>query len=477
MPAEKSRFVVSADWLEKQLGATEIRVVDASWYLPAHNRNGAQEYASGHIPGAVFFDQDEIADQDTGLPHSLPAPAFFAAEMGKLGIAATDTIIVYDGPGLFSAPRVWWMLRVMGAERVYVLDGGLDGWKADGRPLETDVPKPAPVIFKADFHADRVTSFDSMLKVVGASAKQIADARPYGRFTGEEAEPRAGMRSGHMPGARSVPAMSLSENGHLKDLATLKVIFDEAGIDLSKPVVTSCGSGVTAAVVTLALESLGHTDNSLYDGSWSQWGALAETPVVTGPPDAIERAPHGPLSAHVTRLEMTAAPKASLPVPVNIQTAIMRATDIPVAFYRFLYRQVGGRWHWYKRLRMTDAELKAAIHDPKVSICVLYVNGAPAGFFELIKESEEVTELSYFGLFEHALGLGIGKWFLLQALYAAWQSSPQKVTVTTNTLDHPRALQLYQRFGFSPVETWDTLVEPISEAELVQMIRRDIAAL
>ncbi|MGV8937131.1 MAG: 3-mercaptopyruvate sulfurtransferase [Allorhizobium sp.] len=477
MPAEKSRFVVSTDWVGKQLGAPEFRIVDASWYLPAQNRNGALEYASGHIPGAVFFDQDVIADQDTGLPHSLPSPEFFADSMGMLGIAATDTIVVYDGPGIFSAPRVWWMLRVMGAERVYVLDGGLDGWKAEGRPLSTDLPEPAPVTFNVALNTARVTTFAQMQSLVETGGRQIADARPFGRFTGEDAEPRAGMRSGHMPGARSVPAVSLSENGHLKDLGTLKTIFDAAGIDLSKPVVTSCGSGVTAAVITLALESLGHTDNSLYDGSWSEWGSKPETAIVTGPPGELVREPHGPLSAHVTRLEMTSAPKASLPVPVNIQTAIMRATDIPLSFYRFLYRQVGGRWHWYQRMRMSDADLKAIIHNPKVSIGVLYVNGAPAGFYEFSRESEDLIELSYFGLFEHALGLGLGKWFLLQALYAAWQSDPKKVTVMTNTLDHPRALQLYQRFGFSPVETWDTLVEPISEAELVQMIRRDIAAL
>lgn len=477
MPAEKSRFVVSADWVEKQLGAPEFRIVDASWYLPAHNRNGALEYASGHIPGAVFFDQGAIADQTTGLPHSLPSPEFFAAEVEKLGISTTDTIVVYDGPGIFSAPRVWWMFRVMGARSVYVLDGGLDGWKAEGRPLQTDLPEPAPAKFDVAFDRNRVTSFAEMMEIVEAGSRQIADARPQGRFTGDEPEPREGMRSGHMPGARSVAALSLSEGGHLKDLAALRTIFADAGIDITQPIVTSCGSGVTAAVITLALESLGHRDNTLYDGSWSEWGSRAETPVVTGPAGPAAAQAHGPLHAHVTRLEMTAPPKTSLAVPVNIQTAIMRTADIPLPFYRFLHRQVGARWHWYKRLRMTDAELKAIIHNPKVTINVLYVNGAPAGFFELSQVSEDVVELSYFGLFEHALGLGLGKWFLLQALYTAWQLNPQKLTVTTNTLDHPRALQLYQRYGFSPIETFDALVEPLSEAELLQMIRRDAAAL
>jgi len=177
-----------------------------------------------------------------------------------------------------------------------------------------------------------------------------------------------------------------------------------------------------------------------------------------------------PLRAHVTQLEMTVPPKASLPVPVNLQTAIIRAPDIPLHYYRYLYRQVGKRWHWYKRLRMSDEELAAAIHDPRVSITVLYVDGAPAGFFELSKNNDEIVELSYFGLFERAIGLGIGKWFLLQALYAAWQGNPAKVTVTTNTLDHPRALQLYQMMGFSPVSTYEALVAPMSDAELLKVL-------
>jgi thiosulfate/3-mercaptopyruvate sulfurtransferase len=277
-----------------------------------------------------------------------------------------------------------------------------------------------------------------------------------------------------MPGARSVPAASLSENGRLKDLATLRSIFTNAGIDLNNPVVTSCGSGVTAAVVTLALESLGHSDNSLYDGSWSEWGSKSDTPVVTGAAEPIAATKAStPLTAHVTRLEMTSPPKSSLPVPVNIQTAIMRTHEIPLAFYRFLHRQVGARWHWYERLRMTDEQLKAIIHNPKVSISVLYVDGAPCGFYELSQESDDVVELSYFGLFEHGLGLGIGKWFLLQALYSAWTSNPKVVTVTTNSLDHPRALQLYQQFGFSPVATTSALIDPMTEQELMALMKRD----
>ncbi|HEV7433653.1 MAG TPA: GNAT family N-acetyltransferase [Pseudorhizobium sp.] len=177
-----------------------------------------------------------------------------------------------------------------------------------------------------------------------------------------------------------------------------------------------------------------------------------------------------PLTAHVTRLEMTGPPRISLPVPVNLQTAVIRAPAIPLHFYRYLYRRVGKRWHWYNRLRLSDEQLSAIIHHPRVSVTVLYVNGAPAGFFELSKEAEDWTELSYFGLFDHAIGLGIGKWFLQQALYAAWQDMPAKVTVTTNTLDHPRALQLYQMMGFSPVATNEAIVQPLTERELLRAL-------
>ena len=282
MSNDKSKFVVSADWVEKQLGAPEFRIVDASWYLPAQNRNGALEYASGHIPGAVFFDQDVIADHSSTLPHTVPSPALFAAEVGKLGISDTDTIVVYDGPGIFTAPRVWWLFRTMGAKTVFVMDGGIDGWKKEGRPLQTDLPEPAPAVFHTNFNPYAVTSFEEMRGIVSTGAKQIADARGAGRFTGEEAEPRAGMRSGHMPGAKSMPSGTFSVDGKFKDLASLRKHFDESGIDLAKPVVTSCGSGITAAIITLALASLGHENNTLYDGSWSQWGGRDDTPVVTG---------------------------------------------------------------------------------------------------------------------------------------------------------------------------------------------------
>jgi thiosulfate/3-mercaptopyruvate sulfurtransferase len=288
MSETKSRFVVSADWLQQRLGMPELRILDASFYLPAQKRDADGEYAAGHIPGAVRFDHDKIADHSTNLPHMVPSPEYFAQEVGRLGISENDVIVVYDGPGIFSAPRAWWLFRIMGAKTVYVLDGGFDNWKAQGRPLETIVPHPKAVTFTPHFDADRVVSLETMRDIVSSEAMQIADARSAGRFAATEPEPREGMRSGHMPGARSLPSGSFSAQGKFKSLAELKQTVEEAGIDLSKPVVTSCGSGITAAIITLALESLGHTDNKLYDGSWSEWGSRADTPVVTGPPTPIK---------------------------------------------------------------------------------------------------------------------------------------------------------------------------------------------
>lgn len=280
--AEDSPFTVDAGWLEERLGEPGISIVDASWYLPAQKRDAKAEYGAAHIPGAVFLDQDAISDPDSKLPHTLATPQYFAQFVGGLGISADDTIVVYDGPGFFSAPRAWWMFRVMGVFQVYVLDGGFDRWKAAGRPVTAEPTKVAPCVFHADFDASRVASLADMRHVVDDGAVQIADARSPGRFAGSEPEPRAGVRSGHMPGARNMPASALSENGELLPKSRLKTVIEEAGIDLSGPIVTSCGSGITAAAITLALETLGHTDNRLYDGSWTEWGGRTDTPVETG---------------------------------------------------------------------------------------------------------------------------------------------------------------------------------------------------
>lgn len=280
--AETGAFTVDADWLQSRLGTPGISVVDASWYLPAQGRDARAEHGVAHIPGAIFFDQDAVVDPNAPLPHTLPDAATFARHAGSMGISADDTIVVYDGPGMFSAPRVWWMFRIMGVFQVYVLDGGFDRWKADGRPVTSEPTRVAPNFFHVDFDAARVASLQDMLKIVATGESQVADARPAGRFTGDDPEPRAGVRGGHMPGAKSLPASSLSKDGKLLPPEELKKRFEEAGVDLNKPVVTSCGSGITAAVITLALETLGHSANRLYDGSWTEWGGRPDTPVVKG---------------------------------------------------------------------------------------------------------------------------------------------------------------------------------------------------
>jgi thiosulfate/3-mercaptopyruvate sulfurtransferase len=279
---EHTNFFVTPDWLQDNLDTPGVSIVDGSWYLPAQNRDAKAEYDTGHIPGAVFFDHEQVVAPSSALPHTLPEPQDFARIVGAAGITADDMIIVYDGPGVFTAPRVWWMFRTFGAKDVRILEGGIDGWKASGRPVTADLTPVAPCVFNVDSHPERVASFEDMTRIVESGERQIADARPAGRFTGAEAEPREGMRSGHMPGARSLPAMSLSRDGKLLPPDELKARIESAGIDLAKPVVTSCGSGITAAMLSLALESLGHTDHQLYDGSWSEWGSRQDTPVTTG---------------------------------------------------------------------------------------------------------------------------------------------------------------------------------------------------
>ncbi|MCO5158146.1 MAG: 3-mercaptopyruvate sulfurtransferase [Aquamicrobium sp.] len=280
--SQTSPFVVSADWLQERLDKPGLSIVDGAWYLPAQGRDARAEYQAAHIPGAVFFDHDKVVEPGSNLPHTLPSPRLFAQSASSMGIDEKDEIVVYDGPGFFSAPRVWWMFRLMGADKVYVLDGGLDRWRREGRPVTAETTKIASCFFEADCDPAKVVSLAEMQEIVAEGAAQIADARPAGRFAGTDPEPRPGMRSGHMPGARNVPAASLSREGSLLPVDELRATLEAAGLDLSRPVVTSCGSGVTAAVISLALASVGHEDNRLYDGSWSEWGARADTPIVTG---------------------------------------------------------------------------------------------------------------------------------------------------------------------------------------------------
>lgn len=273
---------VSGEWLEQHLQAPDVVVVDASWYLPHLNRNGRAEYDQGHIPGAVFFDIDTIADRSTNLPHMLPTPDAFAAAMGQLGIGDGARLVIYDGLGLFSAPRVWWTFRTMGARDVAILEGGAPRWKAENRPWTDEPTKRRPATFTARLDHGAVASLTDVKAHLASGKTQIVDARPADRFKGDAPEPRPGLKAGHMPGAKNVPAGLVTADGALKSPSEIETLFRQAGVDLDRPIVTSCGSGVTAAILALALESTGRSIKSLYDGSWAEWGGRDDCDVAKG---------------------------------------------------------------------------------------------------------------------------------------------------------------------------------------------------
>lgn len=275
--------LVDTQWLAAHLTAPDVRIVDASWYLPQQGRDARADYRAAHIPGAVFFDLDDISDSQSPYPHMLPGPEKFSSRVRALGLGDGHHIVVYDGMGLFSAPRAWWMFRAMGHEDVSVLDGGFPKWQAEHRPVEDITPIVHPRHFTARLNAVLRRDRAAMLDAVATGREQIVDARPKDRFSGVAPEPRPGLRRGHIPGSLNLPFTELlGPDGTLRPPAELKRLFTDAGLDLSAPIVTSCGSGVTAAILSLALTCLGHRANALYDGSWAEWGA--ESDVLGGLP-------------------------------------------------------------------------------------------------------------------------------------------------------------------------------------------------
>ncbi len=283
MPHSDPKTLVSTDWLARHLADPDLRLIDASWYLPDDGRDPRAEYEAAHIPGARFFDIDEIADLRSDLPHMVPPVDKFMSRMRAMGIGDGHQVVVYDGAGLMSAARVWWLFRLMGKTDIAVLDGGLPKWVAEGRATE-DMP---PIVRDRHMTVSRQSDLVKDVTQVAAASKlgdwQIVDARSAGRFRGEEPEPREGLRKGHIPNSRNLPYGDLlNEDGTMKSPEVLKAAFEAAGIDLAKPVISTCGSGVTACILDLALTRLGHPRHAVYDGSWAEWGMYNDLKIATG---------------------------------------------------------------------------------------------------------------------------------------------------------------------------------------------------
>ena len=280
MPHANPDALVSTDWLADNLDNPAISILDGTYHLPTAGRDAAAEFGLKHLPGAVRFDIDDICDKDDSLPHMMPSAELFASKVSALGITNAHRVIVYDVYGMQSAARTWWMFRVFDHDNVAVLNGGLPKWEAEGRPVTAATGPRSVSRFQADFRPQLVRGIDDVRRTVDTGDAQIIDARSAGRFTAAEPEPRAGMRSGHMPGAFNLPYLDLlAEDGTMRPIAELTSHFAESGIDLSKPIVTSCGSGVSATVLLLGLHLLGHDTNALYDGSWTEWGGRPDTPI------------------------------------------------------------------------------------------------------------------------------------------------------------------------------------------------------
>ena len=285
MPYARPEALVGTDWLAAHFDDPHVRVVDSSFKLPGITPTAREDYDQGHIPGAVFFDIDDICQPGTSLPHMIPSPDLFARKVGALGIGDDDRVVVYDSAGLSSAGRAWWMLRLFGHHAVAVLDGGLPKWRAEGRPVDAALPRPPQRRFTARLEPSLVRDKRALLENLATPREQVVDARASGRFNGTTPEVRLGLRGGHIPGSRNVPYELVTDphTRQLKSAEELTRLFRDAGVTLDRPIVTSCGSGVTACALAFALHLIGHPGVAVYDGSWSEWGLPGDTPIETGP--------------------------------------------------------------------------------------------------------------------------------------------------------------------------------------------------
>ena len=282
MSYSNHQAIVSTEWLSKNINDPDLVILDGTYHLPTANRNASQEFSSKHIQGAFFFDIDDIADADNTLPHMLPSDKVFSEKVGALGINNKKRVIVYDVYGVQSAARTWWMFRFFGHDNVAVLDGGLPKWTKDGHEVSSSPVSYSSTTFECNRRPDLVRNLGDIKNIIKEDNEQIVDARSLGRFNGTEPEPRAGMRSGHMPGAISLPFTAFLDPDDKTYLSADKInqVVNSLNIDLNKPITTTCGSGVTACALSLGLFLIGKTDVAVYDGSWSEWGALADTPIV-----------------------------------------------------------------------------------------------------------------------------------------------------------------------------------------------------